>query len=55
MTMAVRGSTALQAIDIASIQSDGYSFQVEMNYRACMQGLRTLTPALHAGDKSTGS
>ena len=31
---------ALRSIDIASITSNGYSFQVEMNYRAVNRGLR---------------
>jgi len=31
-------SSALEAIDVASIRSNGYSFQVEMNYRAVRAG-----------------
>ncbi len=30
----------LRAIDVASIQSNGYSFQVEMNYRTTSRGMR---------------
>ncbi|GHJ45123.1 dolichyl-phosphate beta-D-mannosyltransferase [Catellatospora sp. TT07R-123] len=30
----------LRAIDVASVQSNGYAFQVEMNYRVVRQGLR---------------
>lgn len=32
-------ASSLSRIDVASIKSDGYSFQVEMNYRAAQQGL----------------
>ncbi|MEU6990869.1 polyprenol monophosphomannose synthase [Streptomyces sp. NPDC046465] len=31
---------ALRAIDLPSVRSNGYSFQVEMNYRAIRRGLR---------------
>jgi dolichol-phosphate mannosyltransferase len=34
-----RAST-LRAIDVASVESNGYAFQVEMNYRVVRQGLR---------------
>ncbi|NUT33493.1 MAG: polyprenol monophosphomannose synthase [Hamadaea sp.] len=30
----------LRAIDVASVQSNGYAFQVEMNYRVVRRGLR---------------
>ena len=33
-------SSALEAIDVASIRSNGYSFQVEMNYRTVRHGLK---------------
>jgi dolichol-phosphate mannosyltransferase len=47
-------STALQAIDIASIQSNGYSFQVEMNYRAAQHGLKILEVPIHFAERSAG-
>jgi dolichol-phosphate mannosyltransferase len=47
-------STALQDIDIASIQSNGYSFQVEMNYRACKQGLKIIEVPIHFAERSEG-
>ncbi|MFK4070286.1 polyprenol monophosphomannose synthase [Streptomyces sp. NPDC029674] len=31
---------ALRAVDLPSVRSNGYSFQVEMNYRAIRRGLR---------------
>ncbi|MEW2392481.1 polyprenol monophosphomannose synthase [Streptomyces venezuelae] len=32
--------TALEAIDLSSVRSNGYSFQVEMNHRVIRRGLR---------------
>ena len=31
---------ALEAVDIHTLDSEGYSFQVEMSHRACMAGMR---------------
>jgi len=47
-------STALEAIDIASIRSDGYSFQVEMNYRAAQRGLKVIELPIHFAERSEG-
>ena len=47
-------STALEAIDIASIRSNGYSFQVEMNYRAVKRGLKILELPIHFAERSAG-
>lgn len=33
-------ASALHQIDVKSIESNGYSFQVEMNYRTARNGLR---------------
>jgi dolichol-phosphate mannosyltransferase len=33
-------ASALQAIDLESIRSDGYSFQIEMNFRCVERGLK---------------
>jgi dolichol-phosphate mannosyltransferase len=30
----------LEAIDLNSVRSDGYSFQIEMNYHCCEKGFR---------------
>jgi dolichol-phosphate mannosyltransferase len=47
-------STALQAIDIAGIRSDGYSFQVKMNYRAVRHGLKIIELPIHFAERSEG-
>lgn len=47
-------ATALQAIDLSSIRSSGYSFQVEMNYRAVMQGLKIVELPIHFSDRIEG-
>ena len=47
-------SSALTAIDIASIQSNGYSFQVEMNYRTVQRGLKIVELPIHFADRRAG-
>lgn len=47
-------SSALTAIDIASIQSNGYSFQVEMNYRTVQRGLKIIELPIHFADRRAG-
>jgi dolichol-phosphate mannosyltransferase len=47
-------STALEAMDIASIRSTGYSFQVEMSYRASQQGLKIIEVPIHFAERSEG-
>jgi dolichol-phosphate mannosyltransferase len=47
-------SSALQAIDVASIRSNGYSFQVEMNYRASKRGLKIIEVPIHFTERSKG-
>jgi dolichol-phosphate mannosyltransferase len=47
-------SSALEAIDLASIRSNGYSFQVEMNYRAVKQGLKIVELPIHFAERSEG-
>jgi dolichol-phosphate mannosyltransferase len=47
-------SSALQTIDIASIRSNGYSFQVEMNYRAVQRGLKIVELPIHFSDRNAG-
>jgi dolichol-phosphate mannosyltransferase len=47
-------SSALTAIDIASIQSNGYSFQVEMNYRAVKCGLKIVELPIHFAERRAG-
>jgi dolichol-phosphate mannosyltransferase len=47
-------SSALTAIDVASIQSNGYSFQVEMNYRTVQRGLKIIELPIHFADRRAG-
>lgn len=47
-------SSALNAINLASIRSNGYSFQVEMNYRAIKQGLKIIEVPIHFTERSEG-
>lgn len=48
-------ASALQQIDVASIQSDGYSFQVEMNYRAARHGLKIMEVPIHFEERVEGA
>jgi dolichol-phosphate mannosyltransferase len=45
---------ALAAIDVASIRSNGYSFQVEMNYRTIQRGLKIVEIPIHFADRREG-
>ncbi len=47
-------SSALAAIDVASIRSNGYSFQVEMNYRSVQHGLKIVEVPIHFADRREG-
>ena len=47
-------SSALQTIDVASIRSNGYSFQVEMNYRSVRHGLKIVELPIHFADRREG-
>ena len=47
-------SSALTAIDVASIRSNGYSFQVEMNYRTVRHGLKIIELPIHFADRTRG-
>lgn len=42
-------------IDVASIKSDGYSFQVEMNYRAAGRGLKIAEVPIHFEERAEGA
>ena len=46
--------SALSAIDMATIQSNGYSFQVEMNYRAVKCGLKIVELPIHFAERREG-
>jgi dolichol-phosphate mannosyltransferase len=47
-------SSALTAIDITSVRSNGYSFQVEMNYRSVQHGLKIVEVPIHFADRREG-
>jgi len=47
-------SSALAAIDVASIRSNGYSFQVEMNYRTVQRGLKVVEVPIHFAERNEG-
>ena len=47
-------SSALEVIDVASIRSNGYSFQVEMNYRSVRHGLKVVELPIHFADRREG-
>jgi dolichol-phosphate mannosyltransferase len=45
---------ALEAIDIASVHSNGYSFQIEMTYRALRRGMRVAEVPIVFVDRTAG-
>jgi dolichol-phosphate mannosyltransferase len=47
-------ASALEAIGLQSVRSDGYSFQVEMNYRSVRYGLRVVEIPIHFSDRAEG-
>ena len=47
-------AAALATIDFASVQSAGYSFQLEMNHRAWRAGLRIKEIPIHFTDRTRG-
>ncbi|MDX2087366.1 MAG: polyprenol monophosphomannose synthase [Kofleriaceae bacterium] len=46
--------TALEAIDLSTITSNGYSFQIEMKYRAIQRGLRVVETPIIFVDRAVG-
>ena len=44
----------LEAIDLDSIKSNGYSFQIEMTYRACCKGFRVFETPIVFEDRTAG-
>lgn len=46
--------TALQALDLAAIKSNGYSFQIEMKYRALAAGLKVAEVPIVFADRRVG-
>lgn len=47
-------SSALRAIGLQTIRSEGYSFQVEMNYRSIQQGLKIIELPIHFFNRAEG-
>ncbi len=45
---------ALQTIDLSSVRSNGYSFQIEMTYRALKKGLRVVEVPIVFVDRRAG-
>ncbi len=45
----------LEAIDLNSVKSDGYSFQIEMNYRCCEKGFRVAEIPIIFIDRHAGT
>ncbi|MFJ4029273.1 polyprenol monophosphomannose synthase [Paenarthrobacter sp. NPDC089989] len=48
-------ATTLQKIDISTIGSNGYSFQVEMNYRTTLQGIEIAEVPIRFEERTAGS
>jgi len=46
---------ALEAIDIATVQSNGYSFQIEMTYRAIRKGMKITEVPIVFVDRTAGA
>ena len=47
-------ASALQAIGLPTVRSNGYSFQVEMNYRAVKGNLKIVELPIHFSDRTEG-
>lgn len=47
-------STALQALALENVRSNGYSFQVEMNYRARLNNLKVVELPIHFAEREAG-
>lgn len=46
---------ALEAVEVDTLQSEGYSFQVEMSYRACRAGMKIVETPIIFTDRQFGS
>jgi dolichol-phosphate mannosyltransferase len=47
-------SSALESIGLGNVRSNGYSFQVEMNYRARLLGLKVVELPIHFAEREAG-
>jgi dolichol-phosphate mannosyltransferase len=48
-------ASTLRTIDVESVQSNGYAFQVEMNYRTVQRGLRIAEVPIRFEERSDGA
>ncbi len=48
-------ASTLQKIDVSTIESNGYSFQVEMNYRTALQGLDIAEVPIRFEERTEGA
>jgi dolichol-phosphate mannosyltransferase len=48
-------ASVLRSIDLGSVRSDGYSFQIEMNYRCVQQGVRVAEVPIIFIDRHAGT
>jgi dolichol-phosphate mannosyltransferase len=46
--------SAIEAIGLDNVRSSGYSFQVEMNYRARLLGLQIIELPIHFSERAAG-
>lgn len=47
-------ASALEEVDLTNVRSNGYSFQVEMNYRALRRSLKVVELPIHFSDRAEG-
>ncbi|MCM2413077.1 hypothetical protein [Streptomyces sp. RKAG290] len=50
-----RASVPLNAIDVPSVRSNGYAFQVETDHRAVGLGLRIVEVPIRFGERGSGA
>jgi dolichol-phosphate mannosyltransferase len=48
-------ATTLRSMDLESVRSNGYSFQVEMTYRAVQRGARVVETPIHFEERAVGA
>ena len=46
---------ALRAIELSTVQSNGYSFQIELTYRALQKGFKVVEVPIHFVDRTHGT
>jgi dolichol-phosphate mannosyltransferase len=48
-------ASALRTVDLSTVRSDGYSFQVELHYRAVRHGVRVVEVPIHFEERVAGA